>query len=308
MSRAVDGARTRRAVTLGVFDGLHLGHRALVDRLVREAAGESLLPAVVTLEPHPDVVLGHAPPRPPLTPLHVQAPLLAEWGARELRVLRFDSRLRETRAAAFVRHYLAARLNAAVLVVGPDFALGWNREGTPARLAELGRELGLRVVQEQPVRDSGGPVSSSRLRRLLDEGRVAEAVPLLGRPFCTEGVVSPGRGMGRTLGFPTANLVSPEPAYLPADGIYRGTASGSLGSRPCLVSLGARPTFGPGERVLEVYVLDFDGDLSGQRLRVDWLAYQRGQQRFHSPEDLIEQMRQDERVAREAFGLGARER
>src|SRR5205823_2295882 len=133
-------------VTLGVFDGLHLGHRALVDRLVAEAGRRDLLPSVVTLHPHPDVVLGHAPMRAPLTPPSSQAAILAGWGAREFRVLEFNAAVRETRAEAFVCQYLKETLDTRLLVVGPDFALGKDREGTPARLAELGRMFGFETL------------------------------------------------------------------------------------------------------------------------------------------------------------------
>jgi riboflavin kinase / FMN adenylyltransferase len=132
-----------RAVTLGVFDGLHLGHRALVDRLVAEASRRALRPTVVTLDPHPDEVLGLAPRRPPLTPLRMQAAILAEWGAQEFRVLKFDAALQQTGAEDFVRRFLVQELETGVLVVGPDFGLGRRREGTAERLAELGqRQIG----------------------------------------------------------------------------------------------------------------------------------------------------------------------
>ncbi|HVP37857.1 MAG TPA: riboflavin biosynthesis protein RibF [Candidatus Saccharimonadales bacterium] len=291
----------RRAVTLGVFDGLHLGHRAMVDRLVSAAEHRGLVPTVVTLDPHPDVVLGHAPARPPLTPLRVQAELLAAWGAQEFRVLKFDRGLRETSAEAFVRHYLVGRLATELLVVGPDFGLGRNREGTPARLRELGREHGFEVEQVEAVSDAAGRVSSSRVRHLLDEGRVAEVAGLLGRPFSTSGRVGVGRGVGAMLGFPTANLEPAEPVYLPADGVYLGWARGSFGERAGLVSLGTQPTFGPGERVLELYLLDFHGDLRDQWILLEWMKFQRGQQRFHSSDDLVEQMRLDEDWARQTL-------
>ena len=296
----------RRAVTLGVFDGLHLGHRLLVDRLVEESRRRNLLPTVVTLDPHPDVVLGHAPARPPLTPRHTQAAILAEWGARELRILKFDQNLRRTSAGDFAKDFLAARLRASLLIVGPDFALGRGREGTPERLAELGRTLGYEVMQLDPARDSEGRISSSRVRRLLDQGRVEEVATALGRPYLTEGRVVFGRGLGAGMGYPTANLERSEPVYLPADGVYVGRASGAFGQRAALVSLGTRPTFGPGERVLEVYLLDFQGDLRNHWIRLEWLSFQRGQQKFHSPADLIEQMTEDERAARQLLGLGER--
>lgn len=293
-----------RAVTLGVFDGLHLGHRFLVDRLVEVGNSRGLLPAVVTLEPHPDVVLGHAPARPPLTPRHTQAAILAEWGARELRILRFDEQLQRTTAEKFARDYLAALLHTSVLLVGPDFALGRGREGTPEKLGELGRNLGFEVITLEPARDAEGPISSSRVRRLLDEGRVSEVASALGRPYLTEGRVVFGKGLGTAMGFPTANLERSEPVYLPADGVYLGRASGAFGQRYALISLGTRPTFGPGDRVLEVYLMDFQGDLRGTWMRLEWLAFQRGQQKFHSPPDLIEQMREDERSARRVLEQG----
>ncbi|MBI5837792.1 MAG: bifunctional riboflavin kinase/FMN adenylyltransferase [Candidatus Eisenbacteria bacterium] len=295
----MNASAPRRAVTLGVFDGLHRGHKALVDRLTSESERRGLVPTVVTLDPHPDTVLGLAPERPPLTPAATQAAILAEWGAREFRVLRFDTGLRGTPASDFARDYLAGALGAQLLVVGPDFALGRDREGTPARMAELGRGLGFEVIQVPPVSDEGGHLSSSRVRHLLDEGRVTEVAGLLGRPFSTSGRVTSGSGVGAGLGFPTANLEPPEPVYLPADGVYMGRASGGFGVRPCLVSLGTRPTFGPGERVLEVYLLDFEGNLRDQPMLLEWLEFHRGQQRFHSPADLVEQMRLDEVRARQ---------
>ncbi len=295
-----------RAVTLGVFDGLHLGHRRLVEVTMAEGAARGLLPTVVTLDPHPDVVLGYAPPRPALTPVSTQAAVLAEWGVEQFRVLRFDQALSEVRARQFVQEFLVEELETRLLVVGPDFALGHQREGTPQRLSELGAPLGMEVLSVPPLEDTAGRISSSRVRRLLDEGRVEEVAALLGRPHRTEGRVVRGRGIGAGLGFPTANLEATEPVYLPADGVYLGRASGGFGVLPCLISLGSRPTFGPGERVLEGYLLDFDGDLREQPMLLEWLKFQRSQQTFHDPADLVVQMHEDERRAREWLKNSAR--
>jgi len=286
------------AVAVGVFDGLHIGHRALFERAVSRAAGQGCV--ALSFEPHPDVVLAREfRPMAPLTPLPEKRARLAGMGV-ELHVLPFTRELAALEPEAFVTRHLVEPYAPRWLVVGEDFALGRGRAGTVAKLRELGGRHGFEVEAVPLERSGGEPVTSTRIRTLLAEGRVREASVLLGRPYGFTALVVGGDRVGRTLGFPTANLRLHDEQQVPAHGIYAVWVRIAAESawRMGAMSVGVRPTFGGGLRTLEVFLLDFEGDLYGRDLEVAFADWLRPEQAFTGPEALIEAMRADVAEAR----------
>jgi len=286
------------AVAVGVFDGLHIGHRALFERARDRARGNACI--AVSFEPHPDVVLAREfRPMAPLTPLPEKRTRLARMGV-DLHVLAFTRELAALEPEAFVTQYLVAPFAPRWLVVGEDFALGRGRAGTVARLRELGAVHGFEVEAVPLERRDGEPVTSTRIRELLAEGRVAEAARLLGRSYGFTALVVGGDRKGRALGFPTANLRLHDEQQVPAHGIYAVWAriAGEAMWRMGAMSVGVRPTFGGGLRTLEVFLLDFEGDLYGRDLTVEFAAWLRPEQAFPGPEELVRAMRADVDAAR----------
>jgi riboflavin kinase/FMN adenylyltransferase len=288
---------------VGVFDGVHRGHQALLGRVVELARQGGAEPVVVTFDPHPDLVLHGTEPPLLSDPLETQA-RLAAVGISHLVVQHFDAGFAALSATAFVG-LLAGGRELVALVMTPESAFGRGREGTVAMVRELGTRMGFTVEEVEPLRLGGAAISSSRIRAALGAGRLAEATRLLGRRPAVTGTVVRGDGRGRQLGFPTANLAFDAPVALPPDGIYavRVTWAGSDPLHPRqeaagVVSLGVRPTFGGGARVLEVYLLDTDNDLYGKHLRVEFVRRQRGERRFAGVAGLIAQMGRDVALAR----------
>jgi riboflavin kinase/FMN adenylyltransferase len=285
-------------VAVGAFDGLHIGHRALFERARDRAQGNACI--AVSFEPHPDVVLAREfRPMAPLTPLPEKRARLARMGV-DLHVLAFTRELAALEPEAFVTQYLVAPFAPRWLVVGEDFALGRGRAGTVARLRELGAVHGFEVEAVPLERRDGEPVTSTRIRELLAEGRVAEAARLLGRSYGFTALVVGGDRKGRALGFPTANLRLHDEQQVPAHGIYAVWAriAGEAMWRMGAMSVGVRPTFGGGLRTLEVFLLDFEGDLYGRDLTVEFAAWLRPEQAFPGPEELVRAMRADVDAAR----------
>ena len=269
------------ALAVGNFDGLHLGHRAVIGEagIIARAAG---LPwAVLTFEPHPRRVFNPDAEPFRLTPLRNKARLMEEMGVDCLIVLRFDRKFSERRADSFVREVLVDGLGAAHVVSGYDFVFGHRRQGTCELLLRMGKEHGFGFIAHHAVEDDNGEVySSTRVREYLRGADPVAASRLLGRTFEIEGRVVAGDGRGQSLGYPTANVHLGD--YLrPATGIYAVRAGFENG--PWLdgaASLGTRPTFGGGDLVLEVHMFDFDGDLYGRSLRVNMVEYLRGEEKF----------------------------
>ena len=298
-------------VTIGAYDGVHLGHQAVL-RLVRELAdARGLDAALVTFDRHPaEVVRPESAPRL-LTTLDQRLELLDATGDLDLCwVLPFDKTRSKEAAEDFVREVLVDGVGARLVVVGADFHFGHRRGGNVPLLERMGAELGFEVLGLGLVAveddTTGVPYSSTRIRELLAKGDVVEAARLLGRPHEVRGVVEYGaRRGGEHLGVPTANLSVPERICLPADGVYAGTFVAEDGAeRPAAISVGTRPTFYETADVLvEAYLLDFDGDLYGQRVKVRFREWVRGQERFDSTEALIEQMKTDIEATRRILGI-----
>ncbi len=273
-----------RRVAVGEFDGVHLGHREVI-------GGND---TVLTFEPHPlRVVRPEAAPKL-LTSLEAKAELIAGLGVEELVVIPFDEGFAHQSPEEFVEHILVQRLHATHVSVGENFRFGHRAAGDPEVLEADGR-FQTRVVPLVEV--DGEIVSSSHIRGLVLSGDVALAARFLGAPFQLRGEVVQGDQRGRTLGFPTANLVPDEALVCPGHGIYAARTPEACAA----VSIGVRPTFGTGRALLvEAYLLDWDRDLYGQTLRLDFLERLRGERRFDSPEALVEQMRIDVDRTRQA--------
>jgi riboflavin kinase/FMN adenylyltransferase len=292
------------AVTIGAYDGVHLGHQAVIAEVRRRAEQRGLRSAVVTFDRHPaSVVRPESAPRL-LTDLDQKLELLATTHVDYCLVVTFDeNRSRET-ADAFVREVLVGCLNAKVVVVGEDFHFGYKRSGNVERLRELGAELGFEVEgidlvdpTGSPAADEAGRVSSTRVRQAVAAGDLDEANALLGRPYEVRGVVAHGdKYGGPVLGFPTANVSVPGDVLLPADGIYAGWYERPDGSvHSSAVYIGRRPTFYVEAHVnlVEAHLLDFEGDLYGERAKVRFVAWLHGDIKFPTVEALKEQIGRD---------------
>ena len=266
-----------RSVAVGTFDGVHLGHRAVI-------AGSD---SVLTFEPHPLAVIApeHAPHL--LTSLERKAELLADLGVRELVVIEFDRDFAQISAESFVDDVLIAKLGAERVAVGENFRFGNRARGDAAMLTADAR---ITATVHPLLEADGEVVSSSRIRGLIAAGEIPEANRLLAAPYEFAGTVITGDRRGRELGFPTANIEPDTHFAVPAHGIYACLADGM----PAAVSIGVRPTFGAGRaELIEVHVLDFDGDLYGRELRLRFIERLRGERRFADTGALVEQMERD---------------
>jgi riboflavin kinase / FMN adenylyltransferase len=274
-------------VAVGVFDGLHRGHLALIQRALERAAGGPCV--AVSFDPHPDVVLAREfRALPPLTPLPEKQERLAALGV-ELHVLPFTRELAALEPEAFVESHLVAPLAPRWLVVGEDFALGRARSGDVARLRTIGLAHGFEVDAVPLLVLGGEVVSSTRIRELLGSGRVREAADLLGRRYSLTGTVVHGDALGRELGYPTANLRLHDEKCVPALGIYAVWArvAGEPQWRGGAMSVGIRPTFGGQVRTLEVFLLDYSGDIYGRDVEVRFVDWLRPELRFEDREALV---------------------
>ena len=280
-------------VALGNFDGFHLGHQAVVGRAVARARAEGRPALVATFDPHP--VRHFRPDAAPfrLTTLDQRERLFAAASADATVVFRFDAALAALTAAQFVVERLVEGLGVAGVVTGEDFTFGANRGGNVRVLADLGARHGYTAETVGPVSLDNAPVSSSRIREALQRGDPREAARLLTRPFAIEGVVQHGDKLGRTIGYPTANL-DMGPYLRPAYGIY--AVRGRLPDGRVLdgaANLGIRPTFEPSKELLEPYFFDFTGDLYGQRIEVELIEFLRAEARFDGLDALTAQMERD---------------
>ncbi len=286
-------AWSRCSVAIGTFDGLHLGHQALIRTAVETARAHGDHAVVLTFEPHPLELL--SPGRAPLllTLPDQREALMRDMGVTDLLIAEFDARMRDMAAADFVSSVLVNTLRARTVCVGEGFAYGRGREGSTATLASASRtqSFDLRVVPTVVV--DGDTASSSRVRALLDCGNVEGAACVLGRPYAVPGIVERGEAVGRALGFPTANLRTDPRQLLPSDGVYATVVASGRRVHAGACSIGDRPTVGGTRRVFEVYLLGFDGDLYDSQLEVRFVARLRGQQRYGSLDDLVVQMRKD---------------
>ena len=296
--------RQETVLTIGAFDGVHRGHQALIQMVVDRARATDRLAALITFHPHPALVLASEPSVRAqsfyLTTPGEKLVLLEGLGLDLVALLPFDRELANTSASDFMRS-VSQYLRARELWVGPDFSLGRRKEGNVARLRELGQEMGYELFVLQPVVDLANgqaAISSSRIRRLLHEGQVEQVADMLGRYFSISGEVVTGAHRGRGLGFPTANLQVRGERALPANGVYAVYAVFGDMHYPAVANVGVRPSFDSGPRTIETHILDFDQDIYGCDLKVEFVARLRDEKRFATPDGLIAQVRQDSQTAR----------
>jgi riboflavin kinase / FMN adenylyltransferase len=285
------------AVALGVFDGVHLGHRAILGTAVALARAGGLQALACTFDPHPMEVLqpGRAPR--PITPLDERLTLIGETGVAAVVVLPFTRELAAVEPEAFVKDALLGRLKAREIVVGYNHSFGRGARGDARLLESLAGRLGFRAHVVPPTTVDGAAVSSTEIRAALQRGDVAAAARSLGRPYAIAGEVTSGAGRGRALGFPTANI-APDRSLLIARGVYLGQVHIEGRPHPAVVNVGVRPTFGETILAVEAHLLDFTGDLYGRRVRLDFLDRLRDEMRFPSVEALKEQVARDIAAAR----------
>jgi riboflavin kinase/FMN adenylyltransferase len=287
------------AVTIGVFDGVHRGHQDLISQMVLEARRRGHRSVCVTFDPDPAVVLHPESGQLALSSLAERTERLGALGVDHVEVVPFSRNLASETPEEFIAA-LQARFELRSLWVGADFALGRDRSGTVETLRAIGQSSGFEVVALELLRHDGRPISATWIRELLREGDVATCATLLGRPHCIGGPVVAGMQRGRQIGFPTANVVPPAGRACPADGVYfvgvRVQGSGALTGYG-VVNLGARPTFAETERLLETYILDFNGDLYGTEIEVCFLQRLRGVRRFEGVGELKTQIERDVALA-----------
>jgi riboflavin kinase / FMN adenylyltransferase len=284
-------------VALGIFDGVHLGHRAILGTAITRAREAGLEAIACTFEPHPMEVLQPDRAPKPITTLADRLALIAETGVDDAVVLAFTRELAAVEPEAFVKDVLLDRLHAREIVVGYNHRFGRAARGDARLLQALATQVGFRAHVVPPMTVDGVAVSSSEIRAALQRGDVAAAARSLGRPYGIAGTVTSGAGRGRTLGFPTANIDSDRP-LLVSRGVYWGRVHVGQTQHSAVVNVGVRPTFGETTLAVEAHLLDFTGDLYGREVRLDFLDRIRDEMRFPSVEDLKAQVFRDIASAR----------
>ena len=284
-------------LTIGVFDGVHLGHQYLISQLTEHTRRQNLLSGVVTFRQHPREVLSPQTKLPYLTSLAEKVSLLKNEGVDAVITLSFTRELTRLSARQFVsllKKYLRMR----GLIIGPDFALGRNREGNADTLRKLGQDMSFRVTVIPPVRVNDEMVSSTAIRDALADGDMKKVASLIGRSFSLQGRVTTGAGRGSELGFPTTNLdIDPKQA-LPAEGVYATWAHIDDKAYQSMTNIGRRPTFGGNGRTVETYILNYQGNLYGRELKIDIVERLRGEKRFDTVEELKKQIAEDVKQGR----------
>jgi riboflavin kinase / FMN adenylyltransferase len=291
-------------VALGNFDGVHLGHQEVLRRAVEEGRRRGMKVVAATFHPHPRAVLGAGDPPKLLTPLALRCEMLLAYGADEVWVIPFDAALSKKTPEQFVRDVLIREGRAGVVVVGENFRFGHKAAGKFRDLLRIMREAGGTAVGVQ-VHDMDGGISSTSIRALISGGEVTEAAGLLGRPYVLRGEVVVGDKRGRSIGFPTANVMPDTDAVIPARGVYAGFVRFGEEEYAACTNVGVAPTFGRTESRVEAYLLDFEGDLYGRVVDVGFVKRIREERRFSGVDELIGQIRRDVEETRIiAGGLG----
>jgi riboflavin kinase / FMN adenylyltransferase len=286
-------------VALGNFDGVHLGHQAVLRRAVEEGRRRGMKVVAATFHPHPRSVVGSGNPPRLLTPVGLRRELLLGYGADEVVVIPFDLDLSRKSPEQFIRDVLVGEIGAAVVVVGENFRFGHRAAGDVRDLGRLMREVGGTAVAVE-VRGAGreGEISSTRIRALISEGEIAEAAGLLGRPYVLRGEVVMGDKRGRTIGFPTANVLPDPDAVIPARGVYAGFVLVGEERYAACTNVGVAPTFDRAERRVEAHLMDFEGDLYSRVVDVSFVKRIREERRFSGVDELTGQIRRDVEEAR----------
>jgi riboflavin kinase / FMN adenylyltransferase len=279
-------------LTIGVFDGVHLGHKQLIIELTKQANRDKLVSGVVTFRQHPEDVLSAGKKLPFLTDIATRISLLKDAGADFVVPLTFTSELAGMDAKTFMA-LLQKHLKMRGLIIGPDFALGKERKGNIESLTELGKKTGFRVTVVPPLKINGEVVSSTAIRQALAGGNMEKYHTLTGRPFSLQGKVVSGAGRGGGLGFPTANLDIKKGQAIPPDGVYCGLAHINGSTFQTMTNIGRNPTFGENERTVESFIINYSGDLYGYKLNVDFVSRLRDEKKFSNINELKRQVADD---------------
>lgn len=295
------------AVTLGKFDGVHRGHQHLVAELLQHAREQDLASVVITLHPHPVSVLRPGTPITYLCSLEERVALLRGLGADHVGVLSFTSELAELSYQDFVG-LLVEELDMRLLLSGPDFVVGRDREGTAEALRRLGRDRGFALEQASLLEEGEEKVGSGAVREALSKGEMETVIQLLGRPFALRGPVVRGAERGKTIGFPTANIAIAPDLALPAFGVYVTRAYLGETTYQSVTNIGRRPTFDESRPVIETHLLDYDGECYERELRIELLHRLREERRFDGADELVAQIGRDITEAREYLSRSPRER
>ena len=288
---------SRCAVTIGVLDGVHRGHRALLERL-----DGGLVPTVLTFDPHPVEVLRPGTPPRLITTIEERIDLFESVGVEQVGVLDLRE-IRDLEPAAFVIDVLVQKLNVARVVVGPDFRFGRDRGGDTDLMREMAGDLGFEVIEIEFVGDHDAVMASSRIRELIEAGDVAAAADVLQSRFIVTNEVIAGDQRGREIGFPTANIVPPQRKVIPLTGVYAAFVRLRGEVLPAAVNVGVRPTFGGGDLLIEAFIIDFDDDIYGEDLTVEFVDYLRPELKFDGVEELVARMTEDVARCREVLAI-----
>ncbi|MBN1173521.1 MAG: bifunctional riboflavin kinase/FAD synthetase [Micromonosporaceae bacterium] len=300
---AVPADWSRSVVTIGVFDGVHRGHQHTIGQAVKRSVDLGVRSVVVTFDPHPAGVLRPGSQPAVLTELDAKAELIGSLGVDALCVIPFTSDVAQLPARVFVQDVLVGRLHSSLIVIGASFRFGRRAEGDVDLLRSLGVRLGYAVEEAELLRDDVAVFSSTHIRACIASGEVERASRALGRPHRLDGVVVRGDHRGRSLGFPTANLRTADHVAMPADGVYAGWLVRGGQRLPSAMSIGTNPTFDDADRRVEAHVLDFDQDLYGERVSVEFVARLRDMRAFSDQGELIAQIRFDVERTRQLLSL-----
>jgi riboflavin kinase/FMN adenylyltransferase len=281
-------------LTVGVFDGVHLGHKYLIAKLLEQAGQRNLLSGVVTFHQHPEELLSPRTKLPFLTDIKERINLLKHEGVAVIITLSFTAELAQISARQFVG-LLQKYLRMSGLVIGSDFALGKGREGDTNALKKLGQDMNFSITVVPPLVINGEVVSSTAVRKALADGDMKKVQELIGHPFSLQGKIVVGAGRGVELGFPTANLDLSSDHALPPDGVYASWAHVDGKAYQSMTNIGECPTFGGCDRTVEAYLLDYKGDLYGREIKIDIVARLRDERKFDTGEELKQQMAEDVR-------------
>ncbi len=286
--------RPEAVVTVGVMDGVHLGHLEVVGKVVNESRLRNARAVVFTLDPHPRSVVSGVDV-PALCTLEDRIQLLVKAGVDQVETIQFDKKVSAMSPEEFITKRLMVNYDIVAMVVGYDNRMGRNRAGDQILLIELGSKYNFDLVEAVAVEVAGEPISSSRIRTMLAEGAVDEAALLLGRPFSVRSTVVQGEKRGRTIGYPTANLAIDPHITLPARGVYAVRVSSGGVRYAGMLNLGVRPTFGQSQLVMEVHIIEFDKDIYGETINIEFFERLRSERKFEGIEALRKQLSDDKR-------------
>ena len=284
------------ATTVGTFDGVHLGHVKIINALKDLAEKNNLVSTLITFDPHPRVVLQQSPPfrTKLLTKIDERLELLQNQGLDQVIIAKFSRQFSELDYIDFIKEILLKKVNTKSLVVGYDHGFGKDRSGNFDEMSKLSRELNFEVFRETAIEINGVTISSSKIREYIDQGNVSEAAMMLGRKYTVNGVVIKGEGRGKQLNFPTANLQIPNDYKLfPKEGVYAVDCLIHYKIYRGMSNIGTKPTFGGIQKTVEIHVLDFNEDIYGEKIEVQFIKRLRDEKKFKNQNDLIEQLRID---------------